>query len=144
MRGVATVEELRKDREAIIIHSIPYQLNKAALVERIAELEFHRFKAAHCIALRACKAAEDAIAIQQRMQLGAFLRVDDLGALDVADLAELAPIAADESFNCISVEGHTSTNDSLIFLANGDGLKLKGPALQRFRQAALQNQNDVN
>jgi DNA gyrase subunit A len=38
MRGVATIEELRKDREAIIIHSIPYQLNKAGLVERIAEL----------------------------------------------------------------------------------------------------------
>src|SRR5204863_8952071 len=38
MRGVATVEELRKDREAIVIHSIPYQLNKASLVERIAEL----------------------------------------------------------------------------------------------------------
>ena len=38
MRGQASVEEIRKDREAIIIHSIPYQLNKAALVERIAEL----------------------------------------------------------------------------------------------------------
>src|SRR4051794_3149113 len=38
MRGVATIEEIRKEREAIIIHSIPYQLNKAALVERIAEL----------------------------------------------------------------------------------------------------------
>jgi DNA gyrase subunit A len=38
MRGVASIEEIRKDREAIIIHSIPYQLNKAALVERIAEL----------------------------------------------------------------------------------------------------------
>ena len=38
MRGVASVEEIRKDREAIVIHSIPYQLNKAALVERIAEL----------------------------------------------------------------------------------------------------------
>jgi len=38
MRGVASVEDLRKDREAIVIHSIPYQLNKAALVERIAEL----------------------------------------------------------------------------------------------------------
>ncbi|MFL5295366.1 MAG: DNA gyrase subunit A [Phenylobacterium sp.] len=38
MRGVATVEEIRKEREAIVIHSIPYQLNKAALVERIAEL----------------------------------------------------------------------------------------------------------
>jgi len=38
MRGEATVEEIRKDREAIIITSIPYQLNKAGLVERIAEL----------------------------------------------------------------------------------------------------------
>src|SRR3978361_2094624 len=38
MPGVATIEEIRKEREAIIIHSIPYQLNKAALVERISEL----------------------------------------------------------------------------------------------------------
>jgi DNA gyrase subunit A len=38
MRGIANVEEIRKDREAIIITAIPYQLNKAALVERIAEL----------------------------------------------------------------------------------------------------------
>ena len=38
MRGVASIEEIRKDREAIVVHSIPYQVNKAALVERIAEL----------------------------------------------------------------------------------------------------------
>lgn len=38
MRGEASVEEIRKDREAIVITSIPYQLNKAGLVERIAEL----------------------------------------------------------------------------------------------------------
>jgi DNA gyrase subunit A len=38
MRGQATIEEIRKDREAIIITSIPYQVNKWALVERIAEL----------------------------------------------------------------------------------------------------------
>jgi DNA gyrase subunit A len=38
MRGKATIEEIRKDREAIIITAIPYQVNKAALVERIAEL----------------------------------------------------------------------------------------------------------
>jgi DNA gyrase subunit A len=38
VRGVASIEEIRKDREAIIITSIPYQVNKAALVERIAEL----------------------------------------------------------------------------------------------------------
>ena len=38
VRGVATIEEIRKDREAIIITAIPYQVNKAALVERIADL----------------------------------------------------------------------------------------------------------
>lgn len=38
MRAKTTIEELHKDREAIIIHEIPYQVNKAALVTRIAEL----------------------------------------------------------------------------------------------------------
>ena len=38
VRGVATIEEIRKDRDAIIITEIPYQVNKAAMVERIAEL----------------------------------------------------------------------------------------------------------
>ena len=38
VRGVATIEEIRKDREAIIVTAIPYQVNKAAMVERIAEL----------------------------------------------------------------------------------------------------------
>lgn len=65
----------------------------------------------------------------------AFVLTD--AAVDVADLAALAPLAADQSFNCISVEGHTSTNDSLIFLANGSGPKLRGDALQQFREAAI-------
>ena len=38
MRGEATIETVRKDREAIVITSIPYQVNKSAMVERIAEL----------------------------------------------------------------------------------------------------------
>ena len=38
MRGTSTIEEIRKDREAIIITSVPYQVNKWAMVERIAEL----------------------------------------------------------------------------------------------------------
>ena len=38
MRANAQMETLRKDREAIIFNEIPYQVNKAALVERIAEL----------------------------------------------------------------------------------------------------------
>lgn len=42
MRGVATIETLqqrgRPDREAIIVTQLPYQTNKAALIEKIAEL----------------------------------------------------------------------------------------------------------
>ncbi len=52
------------------------------------------------------------------------------------DLAALAPGAAAASFNCVSVEGHTSTNDTLLFLASGQGRPLQGDDLGRFRQAA--------
>jgi DNA gyrase subunit A len=38
MRAKVDVEELRKDREALIVSEIPYQVNKATLIERIAEL----------------------------------------------------------------------------------------------------------
>ncbi|HEV7158743.1 MAG TPA: DNA gyrase subunit A, partial [Caulobacteraceae bacterium] len=38
VRGIASIEEVRKEREAIVITAIPYQVNKAAMVERIAEL----------------------------------------------------------------------------------------------------------
>ncbi|MDQ0510816.1 DNA gyrase subunit A [Ancylobacter amanitiformis] len=38
MRSRATIEELRKDRDAIIVTEIPYQVNKATMIERIAEL----------------------------------------------------------------------------------------------------------
>ncbi|MDT3379180.1 DNA gyrase subunit A [Labrys neptuniae] len=38
MRATATIEEIRKDRDAIIVTAIPYQVNKATLQERIAEL----------------------------------------------------------------------------------------------------------
>jgi len=38
MRARCTVEEIRKDREAIIVTELPYQVNKAVLTERVAEL----------------------------------------------------------------------------------------------------------
>jgi DNA gyrase subunit A len=38
MRAKVTIETIRKDREALIFTEIPYQVNKAALIERIAEL----------------------------------------------------------------------------------------------------------
>ena len=38
MRAKCTIEEIKKDKEAIIVHEIPYQVNKAVLVTKIAEL----------------------------------------------------------------------------------------------------------
>jgi glutamate N-acetyltransferase/amino-acid N-acetyltransferase len=64
----------------------------------------------------------------------AFVLTD--AAVAPADLAALAGSAADRSFNCVRVEGHTSTNDSLIFLANGSGPPLQGADLTRFGDAA--------
>ena len=70
--------------------------------------------------------------------------------------APLAPAAAqealsaavDETFNCISVDGHMSTNDTVLLVANGaagvqslgeaPGQPLQGPDLAAFRQALLE------
>ncbi len=38
VRARTHIEEVRKDREAIIVTELPYQVNKAMLIERIAEL----------------------------------------------------------------------------------------------------------
>ncbi len=38
MRGRVAIEEIRKDREALIITEIPYQVNKASMIEKIADL----------------------------------------------------------------------------------------------------------
>jgi glutamate N-acetyltransferase/amino-acid N-acetyltransferase len=47
----------------------------------------------------------------------AFVFTD--AAIAPNDLAGIAKRAAAATFNCISVEGHTSTNDTLLFFANG-------------------------
>ena len=38
MRSKVAVEDIRKDREALIVTEIPYQVNKATLIEKIADL----------------------------------------------------------------------------------------------------------
>jgi DNA gyrase subunit A len=38
MRGRVAVEEIRREREALIVTEIPYQVNKASMIEKIAEL----------------------------------------------------------------------------------------------------------
>lgn len=53
--------------------------------------------------------------------------------------------AVDESFNCISVEGHMSTSDSVLLLANGaaGGEPLAGDALLRFRSVLVEICEDL-
>jgi DNA gyrase subunit A len=38
MRGKVAIEEIRNDREAIIITEVPFQVNKASMIEKMAEL----------------------------------------------------------------------------------------------------------
>jgi glutamate N-acetyltransferase / amino-acid N-acetyltransferase len=68
----------------------------------------------------------------------AFVFTDAAVAPD--DVAGLARRAAVQTFNCISVEGHTSTNDSLLFFANGQATPgaatLRGDRLSDFEAAA--------
>jgi glutamate N-acetyltransferase/amino-acid N-acetyltransferase len=65
--------------------------------------------------------------------------------LSPADAQRLLHDAADESFNCISVEGHTSTNDTVLLLANGKagGETLTGDALCKFRGTLVEICEDL-
>jgi glutamate N-acetyltransferase / amino-acid N-acetyltransferase len=51
------------------------------------------------------------------------------------DLQRILRDAVSGSFNCISVEGHTSTNDTVLILANGAGPVLSGGNLSGFAAA---------
>ena len=56
--------------------------------------------------------------------------------VDQSALREVVPYAADTSFNAISVDGDTSTNDTLLLLANGAaGVKVRGRDLGAFKGA---------
>ena len=54
--------------------------------------------------------------------------------LAIEDAQRMLSASANRSFNCISVEGHTSTNDTLLLVANGraSNTALAGDDLQKF------------
>lgn len=62
-----------------------------------------------------------------------FIMTD--AAIDPDDLHSILRAACDISFNCVTVEGHTSTNDTVFALANGRGVPLTGHDLATFRDA---------
>jgi glutamate N-acetyltransferase/amino-acid N-acetyltransferase len=71
----------------------------------------------------------------------AFVLTD--AAVAPADLATIAGRAADSSFNCVSVEGHTSTNDTLLLFANGQATPLRGDNLAKFQAAVTEVCGDL-
>jgi glutamate N-acetyltransferase/amino-acid N-acetyltransferase len=67
----------------------------------------------------------------------AFVLTD--AKVEANHLQTLLRRAADRTFNCISVEGHTSTNDTLLLFANGAAGcdELQGPALREYESAVI-------
>jgi glutamate N-acetyltransferase/amino-acid N-acetyltransferase len=67
----------------------------------------------------------------------AFVTTD--AKVDAADLRRIVGHAADTTFNAISIDGDTSTNDTLLVLANGaSGVAPKGADLATFADALRQ------
>jgi glutamate N-acetyltransferase/amino-acid N-acetyltransferase len=63
----------------------------------------------------------------------AFVTTD--AAVEASDLRRIVSHAADSTFNAISVDGDTSTNDTLLVLANGaSGVTPKGTDLATFEE----------
>ena len=80
-----------------------------------------------------CKGAA-MIAPNMGTMLGVVLTDAPIAA---ADLQAALSAVTDDTFNCISVDGHMSTNDTVLLLANGaaGGPPLAGSELNRFRNA---------
>ncbi|HZZ29884.1 MAG TPA: bifunctional glutamate N-acetyltransferase/amino-acid acetyltransferase ArgJ [Pirellulales bacterium] len=80
-----------------------------------------------------CKGAA-MIAPNMGTMLGLILTDAPIAA---ADLQRMLTQVVDDTFNCISVDGHMSTNDTVLLLANGaaGGEKLAADELQQFQSA---------
>jgi glutamate N-acetyltransferase/amino-acid N-acetyltransferase len=65
--------------------------------------------------------------------------------LSITDVEAGLKDAAEESFNCISVDGHTSTNDTVLLLANGaaGGPELSGSSLAKFQATLVEVCEDL-
>jgi glutamate N-acetyltransferase/amino-acid N-acetyltransferase len=68
----------------------------------------------------------------------AFVATD--AAIDARTLAKLVPSVADESFNCVTVDQHTSTSDTFSVMANGmaGNRELSAAEVAKFGKALLE------
>jgi glutamate N-acetyltransferase/amino-acid N-acetyltransferase len=66
----------------------------------------------------------------------AFILTD--ASVAPADLHTILRDACDRTFNCLSVEGHTSTNDTVFLMANGTGVRLADGLLDAYAEQVLE------
>lgn len=61
------------------------------------------------------------------------------------DAQQILSAAVAETFNCISVDGHTSTNDTVLMLGNGSagGAVLEGELLEQFTKTVVEVCRDL-
>ena len=99
VRGVAIVETLhakgRPDRDAVIITELPYQVNKAALIERIAELVNEK-------KLEGIADIRDE-SDREGMRIVIELRRDAYGQVVLNNLFKLTPLQANFSTNMVAL-----------------------------------------
>lgn len=100
------------------------------------------------VAITICGVAKGAAMIGPNMATMLAVVMTD-AALSTSDAQALLDDAVDESFNCISVEGHTSTNDTVLLLANGAAMPpsnrrpLSGSSLAKFQATLVEVCEDL-
>ncbi|MCA9231997.1 MAG: bifunctional glutamate N-acetyltransferase/amino-acid acetyltransferase ArgJ [Planctomycetales bacterium] len=94
--------------------------------------------------VRVCGMAKGAAMIGPNMATMLAVIMTDAN-LNKGDAQALLADAADESFNCISVDGHTSTSDTVLLLANGaaGGPVLAGDSLAKFQATLVEVCEDL-
>jgi len=95
-------------------------------------------------AIRIAGIAKGAAMIGPNMATMLALVMTD-AVLDRAEAQTLLSDVVDQTFNCISVDGHMSTNDTVLLVANGvaGGAPLSGPSLAKFREALLETCSEL-
>jgi DNA gyrase subunit A len=97
MRGRVHVEEVRKDREAIIVTEIPYQVNKARMLEQIAELV--RDKKIEGISDLRDESDRDGVRVVIE------IKRDAIADVVLAQLYRFTPLQTSFGVNCLALNG---------------------------------------
>ncbi|MBI2241311.1 MAG: DNA gyrase subunit A [Magnetospirillum gryphiswaldense] len=97
MRGRCHIEEIRKDREAIVVTEIPYQVNKARMLEQIAELV--RDKKIEGVSDLRDESDRDGVRVVIE------IKRDAIADVVLAQLYKFTPLQTSFGVNCLALNG---------------------------------------